>query len=202
MLFQRQALALSRGDPETALRYLDSALHWLRETQHNVPPFFSVCTLAFSVAEYDAITMPIFEETMLVGRRVGVAQAEAYVLGTVAFAARGAGRFSDAAQALDRALRLFQSLGDRAGEAFALGQLGHLHRVLGEIAAAISCACVSSAKWPVSSRRTTASGWSRRYASAPAGTKNGSFRPHTARSGGRWDRKYAWNCGYSATFVA
>jgi hypothetical protein len=48
------------------------------------------------------------------------------------------------------------------------------------MAAAISAACVSGAKWPVSKKRTTAPGMSRLNASAPAGRKNGSFLPHTA----------------------
>jgi predicted ATPase/DNA-binding SARP family transcriptional activator len=135
----RAMVALSRGDTDAALSYLEGSLRWLTAAPLDAPPFFSVCTLAFSVGQYDQFTMPIFEETMLVGRRVGVAQAEAYVSCAVAFAARAARRFSEAAQALDRAVRLFQSLGDRAGEAFALAQRGHLHRALGEIAAAISC---------------------------------------------------------------
>jgi len=135
-----QALvALSRGDPEAALPRLEDASRWLAETPSGVPPFFSVCTVACSVERYDGITMPIFEETMLVGRRVGVAQAEAYVLCTRAFANRASGRFSDAAEALDRSLQAFRSLGDRAGEAFALAQRGHLHRTLSETAAAIEC---------------------------------------------------------------
>ena len=133
----RALLALSRGDPEAALPRLEDALGWLAETPRDVPPFFPVCTVAFSVGRYDGITMPIFEETMLVGRRVGVAQAEAYVLCTRAFADRASGRFSDAAEALDRSLQVFRSLGDRSGEAFALAQLGHLHRTLSETAAAI-----------------------------------------------------------------
>lgn len=133
----RALVALSRGDPEAALPRLEDALGWLAETPRDVPPFFSVCTVACSVVRYDGITMPIFEETMLVGRRVGVAQAEAYVLCTRAFADRASGRFSDAAEALDRSLQVFRSLSDRAGEAFALAQLGHLHRTLGETAAAI-----------------------------------------------------------------
>jgi predicted ATPase/DNA-binding SARP family transcriptional activator len=135
----RALVALSRGDPEAALPRLEDALGWLAETPRDVPPFFSVCTVAVSVGRYDGITIPIFEETMLVGRRVGVAQAEAYVLCTRAFAARASGRFSDAAEALDRSLQVFRSLGDRAGEAFALAQLGHLHRTLSETAAAIEC---------------------------------------------------------------
>jgi tetratricopeptide (TPR) repeat protein len=108
----RALVALSRGEPEAALLWLEDALRWLAETPRDAPPFFSVSTLAYSVGRYDGITTPIFEETMLVGRRVGVAQAEAYVLSTRAFAARAAGRLSDAAEALDRALQVFRSLGD------------------------------------------------------------------------------------------
>ena len=49
---------------------------------------------------------------------------------------------------------------------------------------AISAAWVSSAKCPVSKKRTTAFGISRLNASAPCGRKNGSFLPHAARKGG------------------
>src|SRR2546428_13836237 len=52
------------------------------------------------------------------------------------------------------------------------------------IAAAISSACVSSAKWPVSKKRTTAPGMSRLTAPAPGGRKNGWFWPPPARGGG------------------
>jgi predicted ATPase/DNA-binding SARP family transcriptional activator len=133
----RALVALCRGDPDTALGCLDRSLQWLADTPPNAPPFFPVCTLAFSVGQWDDITMPIFEETMLVGRRVGAVQAEAYVLCTLAFASRTAGRFSEAAEALDRALRIFRSVRDPAGEAFTLAQQGHVHRTLGESAAAI-----------------------------------------------------------------
>src|SRR5262245_54862727 len=57
------------------------------------------------------------------------------------------------------------------------------------IAAAISPQCVSSAKWPVSKKRTSAFGMSRLNASAPDGRKNGSFLPHTARNGGLYLQK-------------
>jgi hypothetical protein len=66
---------------------------------------------------------------------------------------------------------------------------------------AISRACVSSAKWPVSKKRTTALGISRLNASAPDGRKNGSFLPHAAKNGGLCLRKYSWNDGYSATLL-
>src|SRR5258708_2584971 len=38
-------------------------------------------------------------------------------------------------------------------------------------------------------------------ASAPGGKKNGSFLPHTAKSGGLCVRKHSWNDGYSATLL-
>src|ERR1700693_981197 len=60
---------------------------------------------------------------------------------------------------------------------------------------AISAAWVSSAKCPVSKKRTTAFGMSRLNASAPCGRKNGSFLPHTARNGGLYVRKYFWKLG-------
>src|SRR6516225_5877606 len=63
------------------------------------------------------------------------------------------------------------------------------------IAAAISAACVSKAKCPVSKKRTTALGISRLNASAPAGRKNGSFLPQAARKRGLEARKYSWKAG-------
>ena len=52
------------------------------------------------------------------------------------------------------------------------------------MAAPISRAWVSRAKCPLSTKRTSASGTSRLKTSAPRGMKNGSFLPHTARTGG------------------
>src|SRR5690242_18076708 len=57
------------------------------------------------------------------------------------------------------------------------------------MAAAISTTCVSIAKCPVSRNSIRAFGTSLRNASAPAGTKNGSFLPQTASNGGLAFRK-------------
>ena len=59
------------------------------------------------------------------------------------------------------------------------------------IAVAISVACVSIAKCPVSRSSTFACGKSFRNASAPAGMKNGSFLPQMASRGGLHLRKYS-----------
>src|ERR1700749_636860 len=74
-------------------------------------------------------------------------------------------------------------------------RLGADHARKSRILSAISLACVSTAKCPVSRKRTTAEGISRLNAAAPGGRKNGSFLPHTARSGGLCARKYSWNDG-------
>ena len=52
------------------------------------------------------------------------------------------------------------------------------------IASPISRPCVSMAKWPESTKRTSALPLSRLKASAPAGRKNGSLLPHIASVGG------------------
>src|SRR5262245_53887669 len=73
---------------------------------------------------------------------------------------------------------------------FRLNRERHLERGRKlRIAAAISSQCVSRAKWPVSKKRTSASGMSRLNASAPGGRKNGSFLPQAARNGGLCLRK-------------
>jgi predicted ATPase/DNA-binding SARP family transcriptional activator len=135
----RALLALSRGDTGGAASLLAASLAALAQVPPDALPFFSVCTLAFTVGSAGGLLFPVFEESMLVGRRVGAAQARGYVLASQALAARLAGRFGDAAAALAPALRLFESLGDRAGQAHVLAQQGHLQRERGHHAAAREC---------------------------------------------------------------
>src|SRR5262249_22821491 len=70
------------------------------------------------------------------------------------------------------------------------------------MATAISSQCVSRAKCPVSKNATLAFLMSRLKASAPAGKKNGSLLPQTARRGGWCCRRYSWNFGYISTLLA
>ena len=76
---------------------------------------------------------------MLVGRRVGEAQSRGYILTTQALAARMGGRFDEAGALLEQALRIFESLGDRTGQAHILAQRGHLLRSCRDPAAAREC---------------------------------------------------------------
>jgi predicted ATPase/DNA-binding SARP family transcriptional activator len=135
----RALLALSRGDASAAQPLLDGAAAALDQVAPDAPPFFSVCTLGWSVDSIDDLLFPVFEETMLVGRRVGSEQGCGYVLATQALAARMAGRPGEASALLQRALRIFEALGDRAGQAHILAQRGHLLREHHDPAAAREC---------------------------------------------------------------
>src|SRR6516162_2930842 len=124
----RAVLALFRGETSAAQALLENSLSALGGVPPDAPPFFTVCTVAWSVGSVDDLRYPVFEETMLVGRRVGAAQSRGYILATQALAARMGGRFDEAGVILEQALRIFESLGDRTGRAHILAQRGHLLR--------------------------------------------------------------------------
>ncbi len=135
----RALMALFRGETSAAQALLGNSLSALGRVPPDAPPFFTVCTAAWSVDSIDDLLFPVFEETMLVGRRVGAAQSRGYILATQALAARMGGGFDEAGVMLDRALRMFESLGDRTGQAHILAQRGHLLRSRGDPAAAREC---------------------------------------------------------------
>jgi tetratricopeptide (TPR) repeat protein len=124
----RALMALFRGETSAAQALLDNSLSALGRVPPDTPPFFMVCNVAWSVDSVDDLLFPVFEETMLVGRRVGAAQSRGYILATQALAARMGGRLDEAGVMLDQALRIFESLGDCTGQAHILAQRGHLLR--------------------------------------------------------------------------
>jgi len=132
----RAVMALFRGATSAAQAVLDNSLSALDRVPPDAPPFFTVCTPGWSVDSIDDLLFPVFEETILAGRRVGAAQSRGYILATQALAARMGGRFDEAGVMLDQALRIFESLGDRTGQAHILTQRGHLLRSRGDPAAA------------------------------------------------------------------
>jgi tetratricopeptide (TPR) repeat protein len=135
----RAMLALSRNDISRAHDLLDGSLTALDQVPPEAPPFFVVCTLSWSVDCEDELLFPVFEETMLVGRRVGPVQGRAYILAAQALTARMSGHFDEAAALLDRSLRIFEAATDRAGQAYVLAQRGHLFRERRDPAAARRC---------------------------------------------------------------
>jgi predicted ATPase len=135
----RAVLALFRGETSAAQALLGDSLSALGRVPPDAPPFFTVCTAAWSVDSIDNLLFPVFEETMLIGRRVGAAQGRCYILAAQALAARMAGRFDEAGALLEQALRMFEALGDRTGQAHILVQRGHLLRGHGDPVAAREC---------------------------------------------------------------
>jgi predicted ATPase/DNA-binding SARP family transcriptional activator/transcriptional regulator with XRE-family HTH domain len=135
----RAVLALCRGDPSAAQERLERSLTALDQMPPDAPSFFVVCTVSWSVDYLDGLPFPVFEETMLAGRRVGAAQGRGYALAAQAQAARMGSRFDDAGTLLDRALRIFEAARDRAGQAYVVAQRGHLHRERRDPAAARQC---------------------------------------------------------------
>jgi tetratricopeptide (TPR) repeat protein len=135
----RAVLALFRGETSAAPALLDNSLDALGRVPPDAPPFFTVCTVAWSVDSVGNLLFPVFEETMLAGRRVGAAQGRGYILATQAQAARMGGRSDEAGVLLEQALRMFGSLGDRTGQSHVLAQRGHLLRGRGDPAAAREC---------------------------------------------------------------
>ncbi|WP_425956809.1 ATP-binding protein [Xylanimonas sp. McL0601] len=128
----RAVQCLCRADAAAAHRWAAAALRVLEGLPPDTRPFFRVFTPAWASGAHDGLRFPVFEETMLIGTRVGVAQAVAYVLCTLALAERADRRFPEAAASLDRAVRIFRACGDVSGEARAESQRGHLFRDLGD----------------------------------------------------------------------
>ncbi len=79
----------------------------------DAPPFFVVCTLSWSVGCADDLLFPVFEETMLVGHRVGSEQGRGYALAAQALTARISGRCDEAVALLERAQRIFEAAAGR-----------------------------------------------------------------------------------------
>jgi tetratricopeptide (TPR) repeat protein len=126
-------MALERAEPATARERFDRAGETLATLSGVAHAFFPALTQGF-VVERDERGRPrvTLQETMVLGHRLGAAQATAFLPSTVAWAARAEGDL-DAAVALAReSARRSAGLGWRYGEALALSLLGNLHRVRGE----------------------------------------------------------------------
>jgi tetratricopeptide (TPR) repeat protein len=135
----RAVMALFRGEASEAQALLDDSLRALDGVPPDAPPFFTVCTVAWTVDSVGGLWFPVFEETMLPGRRVGAVQSRGYILVAQALAARMGARCDEAGALLEDAQWTFESLGDRTGQAHVLAQRGHLLRSGGDPAAARDC---------------------------------------------------------------
>ena len=129
-------LALALGavdDARNLLREADAALDRVPETS---APFFTTMSVSWIIEDHRAVPLPVAEDTMLLGRRVGAAQARGHLAVTGALAERLAGQLDLSLAMLDDTVARFRAVGDTFGVGYALGQRGHTLRWAGDLAAA------------------------------------------------------------------
>ncbi len=102
------------------------------------PPFFTTLTVSWVVDDRGAVPLPVAEDTMLLGRLVGAAQARGHLAVATALTERLGGRMELAVALLDDAIARFDAVGDTFGTGYALGQRGHARRWVGDLAGALA----------------------------------------------------------------
>ncbi len=91
-------------------------------------PFFPAVTMCLPLVPVDGWMVPAFEETFLLGRRVGAVQGRGYALSAFADAHRLAGDLAGALDAVRRSVDVFARIEDAAGLGHALNHLGCIER--------------------------------------------------------------------------
>ena len=124
--------ALSREDGPLAAQRLQVCLTELGKADPRTPPFLPVITPSLQLVPAAGRLVPCVEETLLLGRRVGVVQATGYVLSALGYAARLSEDPSAAISAVADAVDQFAELRDDLAQAQALHQLGCLLRDRGD----------------------------------------------------------------------
>ena len=128
--------ALFREDGPLAARHLETCLSELarvRPRHSSVLPGGHPGTQLVPIA---GRLVPCLEETMLLGRRVGVVQATGYVLAAVGYANRLTGDLDSAMAVISEAVEQFTEMGDDLARAQTLHQLGCIQRDCGNYRAA------------------------------------------------------------------
>lgn len=128
--------ALSREDGPLAARHLNTCLSELAQSEAATPPFLPVITPSLQLVPIAGRLVPCVEETLLLGRRVGVIQAKGYVLSAIGYAARLSGDTQSAISVITDAAEHFAELGDGLARAQTLHQLGCILRDCGDHSAA------------------------------------------------------------------
>ena len=126
-------LALALGDVDDARTLLHEAAAALERVPDASSPFFTTLSVSCVVDDRGAVPLPVAEDTMLLGRRVGAAQARGHVAVAAALAERLGGRTDRALALLADAIARFSAVGDTFGVGYALGQRGHTLRWAGDL---------------------------------------------------------------------
>ncbi|MEO5902320.1 MAG: BTAD domain-containing putative transcriptional regulator, partial [Ilumatobacteraceae bacterium] len=131
-------LALALGDVDDAKVLLHEAAVALDRVPQTSAPFFTTLSVSWVIDDRGSVPLPVAEDTMLLGRRVGAAQARGHVAVAGALAERLGGRTDIALVMLDDAIARFRAVGDTFGIGYALGQRGHTLRWAGDLDAAVA----------------------------------------------------------------
>ncbi|MFF0338898.1 BTAD domain-containing putative transcriptional regulator [Kribbella sp. NPDC004875] len=121
-------VALFREDGEPAQRRLAECLRRLSLIDASVAPFFPAVTMCLPLAPVRESMLPVFEETFLLGRRVGAMRGTGYAWSAFADACRLAGDLGGALDAVRRSVDTFAAVEDAAGLGHALNHLGCIER--------------------------------------------------------------------------
>ncbi|MFI7599149.1 BTAD domain-containing putative transcriptional regulator [Actinoplanes sp. NPDC049681] len=120
--------ALFREDVRTAGRRFATCLRRLSVVDPAVAPFLPAVTLCMPLVPVGDALVPVFEESWLLGRRVGAVQGQAYALSALGYVHRLAGDLGAALRTVDRSVAAFARIDDLAGLAHALNHLGCVER--------------------------------------------------------------------------
>ncbi|ASR36089.1 hypothetical protein BAY61_14960 [Prauserella marina] len=116
--------ALSREDATAAGSLFGECLVAVEALDPGGPAFLPVITPCIQLVPVGERFVPSFEESLLVGRRVGAEQAAGYVLGALGYAARLEHELGLATVTVRRSVERFGALGDDLGRAHGLHHLG------------------------------------------------------------------------------
>lgn len=128
--------ALSREDGPTATRHFNACLTELTQCRSAPAPFLPVITASLQLVHLAGRLVPCFEETLLLGRRVGAIQGAGFALSALGDAARLSGDQQSAIAAISDVVEQFARLKDDLASGQVLHQLGCVLRDAGDHGAA------------------------------------------------------------------
>lgn len=128
--------ALFRENAELAEERFEECLRRLRQIDPNTTRFFPAVTMCLPLVPIDGSWIPVFEETFLIGRRVGAVQGIGYALSGLADAHRLTKNLDAAQDAVRRSVETFTGIDDASGLGHALNHLGCIERDQGRFGAA------------------------------------------------------------------
>jgi predicted ATPase/DNA-binding SARP family transcriptional activator len=120
--------ALFQEDVRPARERFTDCLQQLGRISPAAAPFLPAVTLCVPLAPVGAWLVPVFEESWLLGRRVGAVQGHAYALSALGYVHRLAGDLPGALDTTRRAVDAFARIDDPAGLAHAVNHLGCVER--------------------------------------------------------------------------